>query len=278
MRIGLAANSSRIFVSYLFMALGTIVFLFPLVWLLATSFMSPNENPFSVPPHLIPKPVTLSNYVETFKNYSFGRYLWNSFYIAVVSVVLNIVITLMTAYPLARMKFRGRRVVMGLIIATLVLPGEGTLVPRYLLTQHLHLINTYWGIIIPGMFSAFSVFLLYQSFDTISKELDESARIDGAGDMRIFIQILTPLVGPTLAALAIMGFLGSWDSFLWPLIVLNNSNLYTAPLGLDYFFGTFGASWSVAAAASVLVAAPVVIVFLAMQRWFVNGVAGAFKG
>lgn len=278
MRMGLAANSSRVFVSYLFMGIGTVIFLFPLVWLLATSFMTTQENPFSVPPHLIPKPFTLSNYVETFKNYNFGRYLWNSFIIAILQVGLSLIVTLMTAYPLARMHFRGRRVVMGLIIATLVLPGEGTLVPRYLLTQHLHLVNTYWAIIVPGLFNAFSVFLMYQSFNTISKALDESARIDGAGDIRILCQILTPLVTPTLSALAIMGFLGSWDSFLWPLVVLNNPQFYTAPLGLEYFFGTFGASWSVAAAASVLVAAPVIIVFLLLQKWFVNGVAGAFKG
>lgn len=278
MKMGLAANSSRVFVSYLFMGVGTVIFLFPLIWLLATSFMTPQENPFSVPPHLIPKPFTFSNYVETFKNYNFGRYLWNSFVIAVLQVGFSLILTLMTAYPLARMHFRGRRVVMGLIVATLVLPGEGTLVPRYLLTQHLHLINTYWAIIVPGLFNAFSVFLMYQSFSTISKALDESARIDGAGDLRILCQILTPLVTPTLSALAIMGFLGSWDSFLWPLVVLNNPKFYTAPLGLEYFFGTFGASWSVAAAASVLVAAPVIIVFLLLQKWFVNGVAGAFKG
>lgn len=278
MRASLSAKSGRIFVSYLFMALGTVIFLFPLIWLISTSLMSPSENPFSVPPHLIPHPITFSNYVETFKNYNFGRYMWNSFLIALLSVGLNIVVTLITAFPLARMKFRGRRVVMGLIVATLVLPSQGTLVPSYLLTLHLHLLNSYWGVIVPSIFSTFSVFLLYQSYNTISTELDEAAKIDGAGDFRIFLQILTPLVVPTLAALTIMGFLASWDNFLWPLIVLSNSNLYTAPLGLDYFFGTFGASWSVAAAASVLVAAPVVIVFLVLQRWFVNGVAGAFKG
>lgn len=264
--------------TYLVLSIGALIFVIPLIWLLATSFMGPYQNPFSIPPQIIPRPFTLDNYKTVFQNYNFGMYLWNSVKLAVLSVFSNIIVTVITAYPLARLKFRGKKVIMGLIIATLVLPAEGTLIPTYLMVAHLHMANSYLGIIVPGLFSAFNVFLLRQAYMQLSSELEDAARIDGASDLRIFLQIMTPLVLPSLATVMIMGFLGSWDSFLWPLIILNSQNLYTAPLGLSYFAGQFGASWQIVAAASVVVAAPVVLFFLVLQRFFVNGVSGAFKG
>ena len=275
------ARSRRHFgvvLSYVVMALGAAVFVGPLIWVVSTSLMSPDQNPFLIPPQLIPHPFTVGNYAAVFKTWPFGQYLFNSLKLALLSVAGTAVISAFTAYPLARMEFAGKRVFFALVIATLVLPGEAMLVPRYLLVNFFGMVNTFWGVAVPGFFSGFGVFLLRQAYLTIPQELEDAARIDGAGELRIFGQITTPLVLPSLAALAIFTFLGSWDAFLWPLVILNSQKMYTAPLGLAYFFGYFGASWQLIAAASIVVILPVIVVFISLQRLFVNGVTGAVKG
>ncbi len=264
--------------SYAVMTLGALIFVGPLVWVVSTSLMGPDQNPFVIPPQLIPHPFTVGNYASVFKTWPFGRYLFNSLKLALLSVGGTSIISALTAYPLARMEFAGKRVFFGLVIATLVLPGEAMLVPRYLLVNFFGMVNTFWGVAVPGFFSGFGVFLLRQAYLTLPQELEDAARIDGAGELRIFGQIETPLVLPSLAALGIFTFLGSWDAFLWPLIILNSQKMYTAPLGLAYFFGYFGASWQLIAAASIVVILPVIIVFVSLQRLFVNGVTGAVKG
>ncbi len=266
------------FLSYAAMTLGAIIFVGPLLWVISTSLMGPDQNPFLIPPQLIPHPATFANYQSVFKTWPFGDYLLNSLELAILSVAGTGIISTLTAYPLARMDFAGKKIVFALVIATLVLPGEAVLVPRYLLVNLFGMVNSFWGVAVPGFFSGFGVFLLRQAYLTLPKELEDAARIDGAGELRIFGQVMTPLIMPSLAALAIFTFLGSWDAFLWPLIILNSQKMYTAPLGLAYFFGYFGASWQLIAAASIIVILPVIIVFVSLQRLFINGVTGAVKG
>lgn len=264
--------------TYLVLTAGAAIFVVPLLWLLGASLMPKTQNPFTIPPSFLPHQFTLSNYVEVFQHYNFARYLLNSFIVAVLAVGTQLLVCSLCAYPLARMQFRGRTLVFALIIATLVLPSEGTLIPTFIMLVQFHMVNNYAGLVVPGMMSTFNVFFLRQAYLQIPRDLEDAARIDGAGDVRIFARIALPMIRPALTAMAILGFLASWDAFLWPLIVLNDQNLYTAPLGLSYLQGMFGGSWQVIAAGSVIVALPVVLLFAFFQRYFVSGIAGALRG
>lgn len=252
-----------------------LVMLFPLLWLISTSLKSPTENIFQFPPQLLPSQPTLGNYVRVWQTNPFGRYLFNSTAIALITVGLNLLFCALAAYPLARLNFRGREVIFSLIVATIMIPFQIVMIPLYILTVKLQITNTYLGIIFPAIASAFGIFLLRQAFASVPKEMEEAARMDGCSELGLWWFIMLPAIQPALMTLAIFVFIGSWSDFLWPLIVLNRPELYTLPLGVANLAGTFSLDWRLIAAGSVISIAPVLVLFLLLQRYIVPTDAGS---
>jgi putative chitobiose transport system permease protein len=252
-----------------------IVMLIPLVWLISTSLKSPTEDIFQFPPQLLPSQPTLQNFVEVWQTNPFGRYLLNSTLVAVLTVCLNLLLCSLAAYPLARLDFRGRDGIFTAIVATIMIPFQIVMIPLYILTVQLGLKNSYLGIIFPAIASAFGIFLLRQAFQGVPKELEEAARMDGCSELGLWWCVMLPSVRPALVTLAIFVFIGSWSDFLWPLIVLDDPNYYTLPLGVASLAGTFSLDWRLIAAGSVISVAPILLFFLGMQRYIVPTETGS---
>lgn len=245
------------------------VMLFPLLWLLGTSFKSPTENIFQFPPQLFPSQPTFQNFITVWQSNPFGQYLFNSTVVALLTVSLNLLFCSLAAYPLARLNFRGRDLIFSGIVSTIMIPFQIVMIPLYILTVQLGLKNTYLGVIFPSIASAFGIFLLRQAFQGVPKELEEAARIDGCSELGLWWNVMLPAVRPALVTLAIFVFIGSWSDFLWPLIVLDRPEYYTLPLGVANLAGTFSLDWRLIAAGSVISIAPVLILFLFVQRYIV---------
>ncbi len=246
-----------------------IMTLFPLFWLVSTALKSPTENIFHSPPQLLPSQPTFANFFSVWHALPFGQYLFNSTLIAVLTVSLNLIFCALAAYPLARLSFPGRDWIFIAIVATIMIPFQIVMIPLYILTVQLGLRNSYLGIILPSLASAFGIFLLRQAFISVPKEMEEAARMDGCSELGLWWYIMLPSVRPALVTLAIFEFIGSWSDFLWPLIVIQDENLYTLPLGVAKLAGTFSLDWRLVAAGSVISIAPVLILFLFLQRYIV---------
>jgi len=255
----------------MYAVLGAIAFvmLFPLLWLVSTSFKSPTEDIFQFPPQLFPSQPTFQNFVTVWQSNPFGQYLWNSMIVAVLTVSLNLIFCSLAAYPLARLDFRGRDLIFSGIISTIMIPFQIVMIPLYILTVQLGLRNTYLGVIFPSLASAFGIFLLRQAFQGVPKEIEEAARMDGCSELGLWWNVMLPAVRPALVTLAIFVFIGSWSDFLWPLIVLDRPEYYTLPLGVATLAGTFSLDWRLIAAGSIISITPVLVFFLFMQRYIV---------
>jgi putative chitobiose transport system permease protein len=249
--------------------------LFPLFWLISTALKSPTENIFQSPPQLLPSQPTLNNFVTVWQTNPFGQYLFNSTLVAVLTVGLNLVFCALAAYPLARLSFPGRDWIFVAIVSTIMIPFQIVMIPLYILTVQLGLRNSYLGIIFPGLASAFGIFLLRQAFMSVPKEMEEAARMDGCSELGIWWHIMLPAIRPALVTLAIFVFIGSWSDFLWPLIVIQDESLYTLPLGVAKLAGTFSLDWRLVAAGSVISIAPVLVLFLFLQRYIVPTETGS---
>jgi multiple sugar transport system permease protein len=262
-----------------------ILWLLPAVWVLVTS-LKLTENIVRVPPEWIPWPATIEHYGEVLFSSSrtarIGRAFFNSIVVSLGSVAVVVLTSAMAAYPLARMRFRGRNLVFGLLVGSLMIPNAVILVPQYVLVQRLGWLSTYQGLIVPeaAMTFAFGVFLLRQFFLTIPSELEDAARIDGADPWQIFTRIVLPLSQPVLGALAIFAFRSAWNDFLWPLIAVNKPDMFPLPVALALLRGAYAAeSYGPIMAGAVLSALPLLIVFLFANRRIVEGVrVSALKG
>jgi multiple sugar transport system permease protein len=262
-----------------------IAWLLPAVWVLVTS-LKLTENIVRVPPEWIPWPATIEHYGEVLFSSSrtarIGRAFFNSIVVSLGSVAVVVLTSAMAAYPLARMRFRGRNLLFGLIVGSLMIPNAVILVPQYVLVQRLGWLSTYQGLIVPeaAMTFAFGVFLLRQFFLTIPSELEDAARIDGADPWQIFTRIVLPLSQPVLGALAIFAFRSAWNDFLWPLIAVNKPDMFPLPVALALLRGAYAAeSYGPIMAGAVLSALPLLIVFLVANRRIVEGVrVSALKG
>ncbi|URD49954.1 carbohydrate ABC transporter permease [Chroococcidiopsis sp. CCNUC1] len=252
-----------------------ILMLFPLLWLLSTSLKSPTENIFQFPPQFLPSQPTFNNFVRVWQTNPFGRYLFNSTLVALLTVGLNLLFCALAAYPLARLEFRGREIIFTAIVTTIMIPFQIVMIPLYILTVQLGMKNTYLGIIFPAIASAFGIFLLRQAFQGVPKELEEAARIDGCSELGIWWNVMLPAIRPALVTLAIFVFIGAWSDFLWPLIVIDRPELYTLPLGVAMLAGTFSLDWRLIAAGSIISIAPILILFLFVQRYIVPTAAGS---
>ena len=252
-----------------------LLMLFPLLWLLSTSLKSPTEDIFQFPPQLLPSQPTFNNFVRVWQTNPFGRYLFNSTLIAVLTVALNLLFCALAAYPLARLEFRGREIIFTAIVTTIMIPFQILMIPLYILTVQLGMKNSYLGIIFPAIASAFGIFLLRQAFQGVPKELEEAARIDGCSELGIWWNVMIPAIRPALVTLAIFVFIGSWSDFLWPLIVIDKPEFYTLPLGVAMLAGTFSLDWRLIAAGSIISIAPILVLFLFLQRYIVPTETGS---
>ncbi len=217
--------------------------------------------------------VAWSNYSELFELFSFGRYLWNSVFITAISTVIMLVINSMAAFALSKYRFRGRMVVFVLIIATLMIPPTIVLVPAFLVVSELSLLNSPWGVILPGAATPTGVFLLRQYMLTIPDELLDAARMDHASEWKIYWRIILPLTAPALAVLAIFAIMWRWNEFLWPLIVLTQNDQFTLQLALNSFQGELNTQWNNLLAMTVLTLLPITLVFAFLQRYITSGIA-----
>ncbi len=270
---------TKTIVTYLILSAIAFLMLFPLMWLIGTAFKSPTEDIFAFPPQIFPTQPTLSNFVTVWQSYPFGQYLINSTVVAVSTVGSNLIFCSLAAYPLARLSFRGRELLFALILATIMIPFQIIMIPLYILAVNLGLRNTYMGIILPNLTSAFGIFLLRQALKAVPLELEEAARIDGCSELGIWWNIMIPAIRPALFTLAIFVFIGSWSDFIWPLIVLDDPDYYTLPLAVENLAGSFSLDWRLVAAGSVISIAPILILFLSIQRYIIpTDVGSGVKG
>ncbi|MBW4667677.1 MAG: carbohydrate ABC transporter permease [Cyanomargarita calcarea GSE-NOS-MK-12-04C] len=267
-------SGNRLLMYGLLLAIALIT-LFPLLWLISTALKSQTENIFQSPPQLLPYKPTLDNFVSVWQSNPMGQYLFNSTLVAVVTVGLNLLFSALAAYPLARLSFPGRDWIFIAIVTTIMIPFQIVMIPLYILIVKLGLANSYLGMIFPSLASAFGIFLLRQAFMGVPKEMEEAARMDGCSDLGLWWHIMLPAIRPALVTLAIFVFIGSWSDFLWPLIVIQDENLYTLPLGVAKLAGTFSLDWRLVAAGSVISIAPVLVLFLFLQRYIVPTEAGS---
>lgn len=256
---------------HVFLLAGSAIMLTPFLWMLSTSLKEPSQI-FTYPPQWIPDPIVWENYRSAFEGLPFGRFYLNSLIVATSITFLQLLGSSLAAFAFARLRFPGRDAVFLLYLATLMIPFQVTMIPNFILVRWLGWFDTYQALILPPAFSAFSTFLLRQYFRGIPIDLDEAARIDGASSLRIWAQVIVPLSGPVLAALAIFVFLQSWNDFLWPLVVTNSNEMRTLPVGLAAFQGQYSVRWNLLMAASVIAMLPVLIVYIIGQKWFVRGI------
>jgi multiple sugar transport system permease protein len=269
---------------YAVLIITSIVMIGPFYWSVATSFKPPADI-FASPPKWIPHPWTLQNYRDVFTLLPFGRYLFNSVVVTAAIVGLNIVFDTMAAYAFAKLRFPGRNFLFFFLLLTLMVPFQVNLIPLYRIMVELHKINphlgvnTYSGIVLPGMIQVFGIFLMRQFLQSIPDEVLESARVDGASELQIIRKIVLPLAAPGMATLAIFTFLGAWNDFLWPLIVIDRDSLRTLTVGLALLQQKNTINWGDTMAGTALLAGPMIVVFLLLQRRFIEGLtAGAVKG
>ena len=251
------------------LVLGAVIMLSPFIVMLVVSlvptqaFLARNFSPANF---------SLTNYIYTFEQVPFGRYYLNSIIVTVTVTILQITIASLAAFAFARLRFRGREALFLLYLSTLMIPFPVTLIPNFLIIKSLGWYDTLIALIVPSLFSVFSTFLLRQYYRGIPIDLDEAARMDGASSLRIWSQVIVPLSGPVLATLAIFVFQGTWNEFLWPLVVTTSDNVRTIPVGLAAFVGQYSTAWGPLMAGSVIALLPVLIIYVLGQNWFVKGI------
>jgi len=249
------------------------IFCIPFFWLVSTS-LKPNDQMFAFPIVWIPHPATLEHYVSGLRFVPFPRYIANTLFIAAFSIIGSVASSAWVAYGLARIRWPLAKPIFSLILATMMLPGQVTMIPMFIMFRNLGWIDSYLPLIVPTFFgSAFYIFLLRQFFLTIPMELSEAAKVDGANELTVFFKVILPLTKPALATVALFQFLGSWGDYLGPLIYLSGQEKYTVSLGLSLFMGEYNAEYGGLMAASTVMMLPVVILFFLTQRTFIQGIA-----
>jgi len=270
-------------VTYAFLIAAALLMIAPFLWSISTSLKQPGDV-FAYPPKLFPDPVTFQNYIDVFTKLTFDRYFLNSVIVTGSVVVLNVLFGTAAAYAFAKLRFPGRNAIFFLLLLTLMVPFQVNLIPLYKIMVELHKAipaigaDTYFGIVAPSAIQVFGIFLMRQFLRGIPDEILESARMDGASEVRILRSIVFPIARPGMATLAIFTFLGAWNDFLWPLIVTNSDTMRTMPVGLALLARKNASNWGDTMAGTVLTAAPLIIMFLILQRRFIEGLtAGSVK-
>jgi multiple sugar transport system permease protein len=247
-------------------------FLAPFLWALLTA-LKPADEVFSTPPKPIGSRIAWHNFADAWNFLPFGRFMVNGLVVSVLGTVVVIVSSTLAAYAFARLRFRGRERIFLLYLSTLMIPQEVLVVPMFILMQQLGWVNSYAALVLPWAFTAFGTFLLRQFFLGIPRELEEAAMVDGAGRIRVLLQVIVPTAKPAIAVLSVFTFINYWNSFLWPLIIVNSTDMATVPLGLNMFRGQQGNQWHLMMAASMISMLPSAALLLLLQRHLVRGIA-----
>ena len=253
-------------------AAGGLVFLFPFMWMVSTSLTSPAEL-FKLPPSIVPSPIDTSGYDRLFSDTPIVKWVFNSVVVSLSVTFLQVLTSAMAAYAFARLQFRGRNALFVLFLATLMVPFQVMVVPLFIELRYLGLLNSMAALIVPEMAMPFGVFLLRQAFLSLPRELEEAAFVDGAGHLRVFFRLVLPLSKPAIATVAVFSFMGSWNNFLWPLVVINNPDLMTLPLGLASMSSRFVTDWNLLLAGATISILPIVALFVFAQRYVLQGVS-----
>jgi multiple sugar transport system permease protein len=255
-----------------------LVAVFPLLWMISVSLMDPGEAS-ATPPPLIPRSPTLASYRELFTRVDLGRNLINSVGLAIAATLLSLAFNVTAGYAFAKLRFRGRDLIWKLLLGTMLIPAQVAMIPLFMMLKQVGLVNSYVGVLIPSLANVFGIFLVRQFALAIPDELLEAARIDGAGELRIFWSIVMPVLRPILVTLAIFAFLASWNDFLWPLIVLADDSRQTLPVALASLAREHAGDNELMMAGAVITIVPVLVVVLALQRYYMQGLlAGSIKG
>ncbi len=271
---------------HLLLAAGAVTMVLPFLWMLSTS-VKPEKEIFRFPPVWIPSEWMWSNYARAMEAAPFGRYFINTIIFAVAITLSNLLFCSMAAYAFARLRFRGRNVLFILVLGTMMVPAQVTMVPVFVMLKHWPLmggndllgsgghglLNTFSGLVMPGAVGAFGIFLLRQFFMTLPRDLEDAARIDGCSEVGIYWRIILPLSRPALATLGIFTFTAAWNEFLWPLLIMSKDSMKTLQVGVQVFQTQYTTSWDLLMAATVVITMPVLIIFLAGQRYFTRGIA-----
>lgn len=260
---------------YLMLTLIGLVCAGPFLWMVATSFKT-GQNIYDI--NLFAIKPTLDNYIGVISFMSVPKYILNTLIITLSSIALDVVISALCAYPLACMEFKGKKIVMLLLISSLIIPAAAGMIINYLVISKLHMLNKLIGVILPGAVKVFSIILLRQSYLGIPKEMIEAAKIDGAGDGRIWLKIMVPGIMPSISTVIIFDFISRWNEFLWPIIVLQDPKKYPLATALQYLNGSFNYKFGYIAAGTVISIIPIIIVFLLCQKNFIEAISGAVKG
>ncbi|UXH43388.1 carbohydrate ABC transporter permease [Rossellomorea vietnamensis] len=251
------------------LALGGIIVSVPFIWMISSSF-KPESEVLQIPPSLIPENPTLENYVNLFESMNFGVYLRNTLIIVLFSFV-GLFFNAMAGYGFAKYQFKGREKIFYIVLATMMIPAQVTMIPVYLILNEMGLTNTMTGIVLPGLAAAFSIFLFRQFMTTIPTDLIEAARLDGAGEFYIFFRLIVPIAKPIFAVQGILTFIGAWNSFLWPLIIANDESLYTLSVGLSLLQGQYANNFGLQMAGAAFMVVPIIIIFSFFQKYIVEG-------
>ena len=263
---------------YLALVLAGLFFVIPVLWTVISS-LKPENDIQSYPPHWIPNPFTIESYQTVLSSYPYLRWMLNSVVISVVGTVGILICSTLAAYALARFQFGGRRLLFQMIIVMLLIPIQAYVIPLYLMSSKGHLLNTYPGLILPLIANVTSIFILHAFFKELPSELEQAARIDGAGEFRIFWQIMLPLSKPALSTVAILTFIANWNQFLWPLIAVRKDDMMPLPVAISRYWGAVNQNasfqYGTALAACAMAVVPTIVVYLALQRYFVEGIANS---
>jgi multiple sugar transport system permease protein len=258
-------------VAHFALALGGLAMVIPFLWMLSTSLKS-DQQAYIFPPIWVPKPLVWANYSTVWEALPFDRFMLNSMIVSIAVTAGQLLTCSMGAFAFARLHFPYRDRLFVLYLATMMIPFQVTMIPVFILVKYMHWLDTYQGLIIPMIFSAYGTFLLRQFFRTIPDELEDAAKIDGCGYFRIYWEIMLPLCKPALATLGIFVFMWSWNNFLWPLMIVNSLEMDTLPIGLSYFLGQYTIYWNLLMAGTTIALVPVLVAFFAAQRYFVEGI------
>lgn len=264
---------------YLCLTLLAFFTVLPFVWTLSTSLKGPNETLYSFPPKFIPENPTLNSYKVVWTTLPIPRYFLNSVILAIFQVGLPVILCSLAAFPLARMDFKGKNIVFMIVMATMMIPGDVTMIPIYLILSKLGLLGSRLGVILPSAAGAFGIFLMRQAFIGIPGEIEDSAFIDGTSTWQMWRYIMFPMVKPSVATFAILRFINSWNAFLWPLLVFTDPKMYPLTVGLYNLRGAFVTNTRLVAAGTVIALIPIIVVFVSFQRYFIEGAySSAVKG
>ncbi|MFF5793331.1 carbohydrate ABC transporter permease [Paeniglutamicibacter sp. NPDC012692] len=268
----------RLFIAHVFIYLAALIFMAPLIYAFFSA-LKPNSEMFSMPPKLVGSEIRWSNFADVFSFGPFWTYIGNSFFVAIAGTLVVLTVSTMAGYAFGRLRWRGRDAVFVVFLATLMVPQEVTVIPMFIVMQWFGWVDTYQALILPFAFTAFGTFLMRQFFRGIPYELEEAARVDGAGPIRCFLQIVLPLSKSAVAVLAVFTFLSFWNSYLWPLIVtVDYASMGTLPVGLASFSGLTGTRWDLQMAAAIISMVPTTILVIALQKHLVKGISMAGLG